>query len=321
MDLEDNGNPGPHESGDKMSWAELRRELLTGDCTHVGFADETQYNKGRYRAISLTTLRLSDLRLVEDDLALTVEHSGVSGEMRWKKVDGAKYGYAADHLFNYWMTRLHTGMVRVDTLVWDTEDTRHDVIGRDDAANLQDMFRCLVRRVVQDRWGNSTRWALYPDHGSTINWTTLQHSINDRGTEWTISDGVIRPIRSTSVELVREVCSHECPLVQVADLFAGVAVFSYQHYDEFMHWRQVYRPLCNITGKLMNEGDDSLTNSQQVRSFVLNRLLQRVKQDFPGISFLRNRGLETRWQSCPLNFWFYRPQHPTDVAPIRKMAS
>jgi hypothetical protein len=321
MDLHENDKPNPEESEGKKPWAELRPGLLTGDYTHVGFADETQYNTGRYRAISLTTLSVSDLTLVENDLATTIKRSGVSSEMRWKKVDGAKYGFAADHLFDYWLTRLQEGMVRVDTLVWDTEDPRHDVIGRDDAANLQDMFRCLVRRVVQDRWGSSTRWALFPDHGSTIDWPALQQSINDRGTEWTISHGVIRPIRDTSIELVQEVCSRECPLVQVADLFAGVAVFSYQHFDEFMHWRNVYRPYCDITGRMMHEGDSSLTNSQQARSHVLNQMLQRVKRDFPGISFLRDHGLETRRRSCPLNFWLYRPQHSSDVAPVRRLAS
>ncbi len=104
--------------------------------------------------------------------------------------------------------------------------------------------------------------------------------------------------------------SHEEPLAQVADFFAGIAAYSrnaYQIYELLLEQRKTQQDNKRLTG---------LSNSHIERCFVLEYLYQCCKERKMRVSLLSKHGLRTMDARSPLNFWWYEPQGDYDKAPI-----
>jgi len=124
----------------------------------------------------------------------------------------------------------------------------------------------------------------------------------------------IRLSHEFHIEAVQEVDSKQTPLCQVADLFAGLSVFSWLKYDVYRCWQinqQKQLRLFPIEQTL------ELSNSDQERCAILFYFNNRCKAHKLGVSLQTKRGLWTPQPTNPINFWFYEPQHPEDKAPTR----
>ena len=115
--------------------------------THVGFADESHYNIGRYRGLGLVSLEVKNLRRLEVDLRSLLDQSNVN-ELKWKNIDGAKERLAAKKLLRSAVRHAKRGTLRADILIWDIEDPRHKIRGRDDLANLERTYYKLFKNVM-----------------------------------------------------------------------------------------------------------------------------------------------------------------------------
>ncbi|OYW04890.1 MAG: hypothetical protein B7X11_02445, partial [Acidobacteria bacterium 37-65-4] len=130
--------------------------------SHVGFSDESQHNQGRFRSVALLSMALSDARSWHTALRGLLDESGVA-EFKWSRLGGARERFAANKLLNFAVHEARHRRLRADVLIWDTEDGRHKVEGRDDQANLQRMYFHLHVNVLHRRWGHESTWKLHPD--------------------------------------------------------------------------------------------------------------------------------------------------------------
>jgi len=121
--------------------------------SHVGFSDESYWNIGRYRSLGLVTTSVDLHASLENELLCLLEKSEVR-EFKWKKLDGAKERFAAIKMCEFAIENALARKLRVDVLIWDIQDSRHNVPGRDDIANLQRMYYHLFRNVLRARWPN-----------------------------------------------------------------------------------------------------------------------------------------------------------------------
>lgn len=119
--------------------------------THVGFSDESNWNTGRFRSLGLVTAPLEYLDGLARELRHLLEESDMA-EFKWKKLDGAKERFTAQKMCKFTVDKACAMQLRVDVLVWDIQDSRHSVHGRDDIANLQRMYYHLFRNVLRARW-------------------------------------------------------------------------------------------------------------------------------------------------------------------------
>ncbi|MBC7314845.1 MAG: DUF3800 domain-containing protein, partial [Chloroflexi bacterium] len=125
----------------------------------------------------------------------------------------------------------------------------------------------------------------------------------------------LRLRREFGIEEIRSVSSSDQPLLQLADLFAGMAVFSREQFNEYQKW-------LNQTGsqlKFFEDQDDTprASGSSKERFQVLQHFDVTCKSRRLGVSLKKKRGLWTPSPDNPLNFWMYKPQHPEDKAPRR----
>jgi hypothetical protein len=110
--------------------------------------------------------------------------------------------------------------------------------------------------------------------------------------------------------------SHEEPITQMADFFAGLAVYSRASYQCFEQWQR------GVSGQVqLFEQDDkslvALSASDRERCLVLNEFDVQCKRQRLGVSLKTHRGLRTFGPTNPLNFWWYEPQHEKDKAPTK----
>jgi hypothetical protein len=293
--------------------------------THLAFGDESYSSAERYRSVAIVTMEATKYDQLESEVKHLLSESSVS-EFKWKKLKNAKYCFAAEKLVDWVMKNISSRQVRVDVLVWDSQDQRHEVFGRDDRANLADMYTFLFRNVLSRRWGKDTTWGLHPDENSSIDWGSIRDRIVKSSyklvpMEYQTVDMaaptrlLLEYIRQYRVMRIEEASSTDNVFLQIADLFGGLGVFSRKHFDKYGNWLEANSPQMRL---FPNEVEYELTNSEEYRCRVLLRLDTLCKQANMTVSLKQNRGLRTYDpQRDLLNFWYYEPQTEHDKAPTK----
>ncbi len=293
---------------------------MTTRSTHVGFADESYWNDGRFRGLGLVTTPLKFKEDLEQEIRRLLTRSDLP-EFKWNRVKDARRTLAAKQLCTLAIKEARTRRLRIDVLVWDTGDSRHKVRGRDDTANLERMYYHLFRNVLRARWPNDAVWSLYPDENSALNWLVIRECLWKAGqrvqrgqVQYSLLAGP-KLRREFGIESVQPVRSEEYPLLQLADVVAGLAVFSHKRFPEFGKWCQVkseQRPLFEL-----DRGSPSSSKGDELRFQLLKEFGEKCKSAKLGVSLSEKQGLFTFKPSNPINFWLYSPQHPDDRAPTR----
>ncbi|MBX5447065.1 MAG: DUF3800 domain-containing protein [Acidothermus cellulolyticus] len=298
---------------------------MSSAVTHVGFADESHWNVGRFRSIGLITTSVNSADILNEELGRILTGFNVS-EFKWKNLDGARECCIAEKFCEFAVEKARACQLRVDVLLWDTKDTRHDVPGRDDVENMHRMYYHLFRNVLKERWPNGAVWKLYPDYHGEMNWDTVNYYLNRRSMTSGVksdlfSNDMLREnahqtyeiFRDFAIEDIEPVQSENYPLLQLADLFAGIAIFSRTNFDEYQDW--LTRNSSQIA--LFDEAKATTrpSNRSAQRFQVLKKFDDLCKHKKLGVSLNGTGGLQTRNPRQPINFWSYMPQHHKDKAP------
>lgn len=290
--------------------------------THIGFSDESNWNQGRFRSIGLVTTLVDKLTTLNDELKKLLEESQVT-EFKWKNLAGARERFAANKLVAFAVEKASARKVRIDVLIWDIEDSRHKVAGRDDIDNLARMYYHLFRNVLRKRWPEDAVWRLCPDEHTAIKWDTIQDVLENASMSVELEETLFteggfkrRLKRELSIDAIEPVNSSKEPLLQLADLFAGLAVFSREKFDGYQQWVSKKSPQLRLLDE--SEQEESISRSNKERFQVLEECDKKCKKYKLGVSMKSSKGLRTRDPKSPINFWVYEPQHPDDKAPTRR---
>jgi hypothetical protein len=103
------------------------------------------------------------------------------------------------------------------------------------------------------------------------------------------------------------------PLIQVADLLAGVATFSRTHIDTYRRWKVRESGQEN----LFDKEEETFSGGEREKCAVLSDFRHRCQRCALPVSLNSTRGLKTRDPRIALNFWHYEPQRGVDKAPTR----
>lgn len=289
--------------------------------THLAFGDESHWGHGRYRAIGLVSLSLDNYDSLGEELKKILKESGVK-EFKWKNLRSARERFAAIKLLNFSVKSALQGLIRFDVLIWDIEDSRHNIKGRDDLANLQRMYYKLFYNVMKRRWPDGCVWRLHPDEHSAIGWEHIKIFLSKKEVEIKLirnlsTDGKFKIfIRNAfNIEKIVPVKSEEETFIQLADLFSGMAVFSRNKYENFIKWKNEQ---SKQLGLFDNSESCPLTKSDIERYITLDHFNNLCKENKLYVSLNNKKGFYCFKPKYPFNFWLYEPQHPDDKAPIKK---
>jgi hypothetical protein len=280
------------------------------------FADESGYNVGRYRAVAVVSTSCASAQRLSDLLSMHLGRKGIA-ELKWQDV---RTDHRRDSVL--WAFRLVfiaalRGDLRVDVVGWDTFDSRHRVKKRDDIANLERMYYHLCRNVMRLRWPNKAIWQMNPDQHSALDWETIQTTLLYKSAE-TVGFNESRNLTIRQHYVIHDIVPRDSktqPLIQVADIFAGLMVYSRSGASAYDCWRAWYKAGCP------KRGETELlvpSASEKSRSELINKLGQWIRaKPTLGFALDRSKGLYTSEPAYPINFWWYRPQSPQDKAPTK----
>ena len=297
----------------------MKSLCLTGikGVTHCAFSDESGYNIGQYRSIAMVSLPHRNLETLDEKIHTILESSNLR-EFKWKNLNDAKMRFCATKIVNYVVEQAVGGEFRVDVLTWDTEDSRHKVVGRDDQENFHRMYYHLFKNVLNHRWDHPSFWRFFPDGQGYMDWANLKSFI-DHELEKTCRlpsgpDDEFGLENLVSLEEISEVQSSSCNPIQICDLFAGIASYSRSNFSKFCEWEFVENGQTRL---FETDASISLSNRDKERCRVLAHFNRLCKANKLGVSLKTNNGLHTPNPNNPLNFWLYYPQSDLDIAPVK----
>lgn len=116
---------------------------------------------------------------------------------------------------------------------------------------------------------------------------------------------------------VEQLKSHKEPIIQLADIFAGLTCFSRKksyecwiEYNKRKKQQSLFRKESEIRSKL--------SKTDLKRFELIFNIYELCKKSGLNVSLRSNKYLWTPNPSNPLNFWHYEPQHEKDKAPQKK---
>jgi len=285
---------------------------------YLVFSDESYITAERYRSIGAFSFPKYLMYEIENCLSQILKDSNVS-EFKWEKLKNAKYRFCGIKLYKYVCQNLYPKKFRIDVIIWDTHDSRHKIEDRDDIANFERMFFHLMKNLMTRRERNSS-WYIFPDKRMEINWLTIQDCLVHVG-KWKehFNSQLFKSEFSEQFFQIKQfdqVDSHKEPCIQIADYFAGLAVFSKNHYEKYELWCEHQNPQKS----LFDIPEIRLSNSERERFRILKDFDDYCKKKKLGVSLKEKRCLCTPDPNNPINFWYYIPQHQDDKAPVRSIS-
>lgn len=279
---------------------------------YVVFTDESQITASRFQCLSAFSLHRTAWKDAQECIKGILSSSNVS-EFKWQKLKNAKYYFCAEKMIEYLFANLQKLNIRLDVLVWDTHDSRHRIQGRNDMANYERMFFHLLSSSMRRR-PKKAKWDIRPDQRGGIDWNTIRDCLSAKGKQQDFHHSLFGSFISDqhfTIESFEEQCSKAEPLIQMADLFSGLAVFSKDTYTNYVKWKQQKAP------SLFEQETVLFSNGEEFRFKLLDQFNSKCKAGKYGVALDSKQCLFTYDANNPINFWHYEPQHDNDKAPVR----
>jgi hypothetical protein len=238
------------------------------------YSDESSYNYGAVRGVGAVCARLDDTSRLDAELADLLEASGIH-ELKWEKVRTARATFTAEKGLAWALDHALSGDLWIETLTWEVASAAASRARRPSLANLRDSYTTLLVNVMARQTQRGDLWRIVPDEQTAVPWTRIQEALPQAAD--------ITPARSEA---------H--PMIQLADLFTGLAVFSRAAYDAYERW-QCARDGANSV---------AIPGSQAYRFVLLDDFYTTCVRRLPGISLQTHRGLYTWRADAPIQFRF-----------------
>jgi hypothetical protein len=245
------------------------------------FLDESKPNTGKHGSVAVLTV---DGDVVDEVEARVREALGELRELKFNETGDGRQKRAALRVVEIVKEYADRGQLRIDTLSWDKSDSRNAIADRDDYANIGRMLHHLLKNAL-GKWSGATQWTLVPDEQDQLDYRKVANTVNAAMASAAGGD-------APEIILIETAESHESPLVQVADLFAGIAGY---------------------LRDLANEISMKPSRSTRARNEILAQLLPWL-QSHGFVGYRQGEGIFTE-RACPINFWPYRPQGGYDALP------
>jgi hypothetical protein len=258
---------------------------MTSDKGWMIYSDESSYNYGAVRGVSAVRLRQDDAARLSEELASLLRASSVR-ELKWEKVRTARAAFAAQKALAWALDLALDGELWIEALTWEVTSATASRARRPTLTQLHSVYTALLSSVMarQSQQGEqSQRWRIVPDEQPAISWTRIQAALPHTAT--------ILPARSGPQ-----------PLIQLADIFAGLAVFSRDAYDAYERWLCVRGRGQGAHATITAEG---VYGSQAYRFVLLDEFYTACVRRLPGISLQTHRGLYTWRPDAPIQFRFH----------------
>jgi len=285
------------------------------------YSDESCINFGdRYTSVSVVSGEVGVLNCLRDKLGKTLRDKNVD-EVKFSKIEryGSPVTQAAIDFIKCVVNDFAIyNRVRVDTITTDNESLGHNNYYSGKKPELERMYYCVLANIVR-RW-NYTKWSLYPDKNSKINWSEIVSYLNMTRLQRKVREPLLIGLmlgENNQFEFseVEQLDSLGEPLVQLADLFAGMARFSYEENVSCAEWVErwkaewVGRCEDGKQGELIpptERNNRNITRLKECRYKIIGELYYLCRRYGLYVSIRKKNHLNTWRPKNPINFWSYK---------------
>ena len=287
--------------------------------SHYAFSDESGYNIGKYQSIGLITIPTENFETFKTIFTNICSKHGFNDltKVKWHALRSADLRFCVQEIMELVIKYAIDKGLRIDVLIWDTQDSRHSVQGRDDSKNLAIMYYHLIKNVFMKRWPEGSEYLLFPDRNNSIDWEKLFELLEHKGLILSYSkpDELgrvgINLKRKYKLKII-ESTPPKSPLIQLADLFAGMGSYSRDSFEKWEIWKRINDgQTCLVPFK----EEKPLSRRHKERCLIMNSFKNNCDKNKLGVSLKSTKGFKTFDPTNPINFWFYKPQHKKDKAP------
>lgn len=220
---------------------------------------------------------------------------------KWSKFNNINKVNAFKDFFNIISPFLLNNQIYIHVLIWDTKDSRHSVFPRDDDKNLEMMYHKIINNFANYNLNDEDLLFIYPDRQNSIDWQLIEEILEKEGFFNMEYERTIK---------IEESNTENAPLIQIADIFAGIGRTSYKDYDE-------YEIHSNTNQTFLIPFDDEPSVKNKTRFKIVRFIHNWAKNHKLQISMSKHKGFKSH-KKGPLNFWLYEPQCENDKAPKKK---
>jgi hypothetical protein len=248
------------------------------------YSDESRFNYGAVRGVGAVSLRRDDSSRLSDELARLLSDAGLR-EMKWEKVRTGRAASAAGKALEWALEHALRGELEVETLTWDATTSEASRARTRALAQLHAVYQTLLASVIarhSERGDDAWNWGVVPDEQTAMPWTRIQTALPQIDT--------ITPERSETQ-----------PLIQLADLFTGLAVYSRAAYDAYERWLSFPDHEADALGVAAPR---HARGSSAYRLALLDDFYTLCVCRAAGISLRTRRGLYTYRADAPIRFRF-----------------
>jgi hypothetical protein len=301
-----------------MVWGTKMPDSLREN-NYLIFSDESgTAGNERYHAIGTVSGSLQDMRTLHKQLGDMLEKHKKS-DVKFKKLNGdSTYTKISKEFISLGLEKCHEGIIRINVMVWDTQDRRHSIQGRDDTENFKRMYYHALK-VTMKQWNNQLKWEFYPDEHTAINWQEIADYLSrtnlsrDNKVEQTLFGDLIN-LDFAKIYPPTDSSSPKYHNIQLADLFAGIVRTSHLYGQDLIEWR-----LVNGSGELLPtvaNQDHGLSKGQKAKFEIMSHFKDRAGHHRLGVNLSKNKYFQTFNKNILL--WKYEPQNHLDKAPVKQ---
>ncbi len=199
--------------------------------------------------------------------------------------------------------------LRIDVITWGDENSLEVIQNNDRIAKLEDMYHRVLTHIGR-QW-RQISWNFYPDENSQIHWNQIVSFLN-RTSLVRFTPRLLQlfenndPNQAFKFSNVEELSSSFEPLIQLADLFAGMARFSREEGEQCVQWlnswgNKAQLRLPELLANGYSESDATKTN--RARFELIGKFDKLCKRYKMRVSLRTNKYLLTFNPAYPVNFW------------------
>lgn len=285
------------------------------------FSDESgQDGTCNIGAIAVLSGSKSNTKELNDKLVQTL---GEKSEVKFSKIKSRRDKEAARLMLDEGFRFVKSNKVKIDVVIWNKLDSRCRIPNRDDEANLARMYYHLLLHTIK-KWGtNIEKWMFFPDQLSSIDWEDdvikylERTSYNRRDSLQIELFETIQELKYPSIPVDKELDSKKWPIIQLADLYAGLARTTRENIEKYSLWHsqkeEENQPTLFSQAHLASKA--SISSSLEHKFEVIHYFYQNSIKYTSSLLFCNTIGFKTPNPRSNLNFWHYTPQGSYDKAP------
>jgi len=289
------------------------------EITHLAYSDESSHTTSdRYGAIAVISIKASIRQELESTLMPLI--SQIPNEYKWEKFKNKKYLDASKEIFDELFNQAVKGNLRIDTIIWDSEDTRYYRNNTNYDSKLRVLYYLRLRDIFAKRWEANTNWEISIDNQRQIDcdqlkgflkhysFNTLEETI--LGKAYDMWELMQTPIKF-QIGKLHQVDSKKESFIQIADIFAGMSAYSHNKSDELLEWLKFdglqhpdahgnFQPTLGLPGIEKSE----YKGRELWRFRFIKHVQEKCKTKKYQVSLSFKRGLHTFDPKSPINFFF-----------------